>query len=79
MNESTYRDIAIAPEFYSKSIQEITIAADTWAFGVLIFEILFGSRPIIISQSGSYEGEKLQSLTEPSDYESGDLLQREVF
>ena len=79
VHQTTLNQLAMPPEFYSKSIQEITQAADTWLFGILIYEILFGGRPVIISQSGTFEDDKLQQLVEPSDYESGDLLQKEVF
>ncbi|CAD8184042.1 unnamed protein product [Paramecium pentaurelia] len=77
--QQEYKDLALAPEFYSKSIQEITNMADTWSFGVIIFELLFGHKPQIISNSGCYQGDKYLQLTEPSDYEQGDLLQKEVF
>lgn len=28
--------------------------ADSWAFGVIIFELLFGHKPEVISNSGCY-------------------------
>lgn len=59
VNKTTMQQLALAPEFYSRPIQEITSAADTWAFGVLIFEILFGNKPQIISDSGQIKNDKL--------------------
>ncbi|KAM3142068.1 hypothetical protein pb186bvf_005722 [Paramecium bursaria] len=79
--ETTFQELSLAPEFYTKPLQEITEMADTWQFGVLIFEILFGNRPNIISNSIGYDEktQKHHQLIQPSDYESGDILQKEVF
>ena len=62
-------------------MEELTPYVDSWSLGVLIFEILFGEPPFliggIIKSSTTVDDIQLNDhITEPSDFETGSLIQK---